>query len=89
MNKKNLGLVVVAALGLNACDGDDVKPTPPAPQPPREDVVRDHLESLRGDPTAALNFLHEMPKGADLHSHTSGAITTEKLILWGAEDGRA
>ncbi len=88
MNTKNLGLAVLAALGLTACNGD-VKPTPPAPapEPVREDAVRDHLESLRGNTSAMLNFFYEMPKGADLHSHTSGAITTEKLIQWGAEDG--
>jgi adenosine deaminase len=28
-----------------------------------------------------------MPKGADLHSHLSGAVTTERLIEWGAADG--
>jgi adenosine deaminase len=28
-----------------------------------------------------------MPKGGDLHSHTSGAVTPESLIEWGAMDG--
>jgi hypothetical protein len=50
-------------------------------------MVREHMESLRGDPAALQAFLHDMPKGGDLHNHTSGAITTEKLIQWGAEDG--
>src|SRR5690349_5421445 len=45
------------------------------------------MESLRSDPAALKAFLHDMPKGGDLHNHTSGAITTEKLIQWGAEDG--
>ncbi|WP_244239393.1 adenosine deaminase [Corallococcus carmarthensis] len=45
------------------------------------------MESLRTDATAFGTFLFDMPKGGDLHSHTSGAITTEKLIQWGAEDG--
>lgn len=53
----------------------------------RELQVRDHMESIRGDSSALRTFLQDMPKGGDLHSHTSGAITTEKLIQWGAEDG--
>ncbi|XYI03005.1 adenosine deaminase family protein [Sorangium sp. So ce1128] len=28
-----------------------------------------------------------MPKGGDLHSHTSGAVTPESMIAWGAADG--
>ena len=32
-------------------------------------------------------LLQKMPKGADLHSHLSGAVQTERLIEWGAEDG--
>lgn len=49
--------------------------------------VDNHLRSLRNDPVALEGFLAGMPKGGDLHSHTSGAITTEKLIQWGSEDG--
>ena len=90
MNNKKLGFAVVVALGMSACGEDETKPTPVEPTPvapTREDVVRDHMESLRGDPAALGAFLLAMPKGADLHSHTSGAIATEKLIQWGAEDG--
>jgi adenosine deaminase len=53
----------------------------------REAQVRDHMESLRPDSAALESFLRDMPKGGDLHSHTSGAITMEKLIQWGSEDG--
>ncbi len=45
------------------------------------------LHSLQKDPQKLHNFLMAMPKGADLHNHTSGAVTTERLIEWGAEDG--
>ncbi|WP_275439092.1 hypothetical protein [Archangium violaceum] len=40
MNYKNLGLAVVAALGMSAC-GEDAEPNPqPTPvEPTREDVV--------------------------------------------------
>jgi adenosine deaminase len=38
--------------------------------------------------TAALSaFLRAMPKGADLHTHLSGAASTENLIRWGQKDG--
>ncbi|WNG36484.1 adenosine deaminase [Archangium violaceum] len=89
MHYKNLGLTVIVALGMSACGEGEPEPNPqPDPvEPTREDVVHEHMESLRGDPAALGAFLLAMPKGADLHSHTSGAITTEKLIEWGADDG--
>ena len=72
-------VVVVVAMALSACG--DLSPQE------RELRVRDFMDSIRGDAAALRTFLRDMPKGADLHSHTSGAITTEKLIQWGAEDG--
>src|SRR3990172_4130183 len=53
----------------------------------RETLVESRLNSLRADGEALRGFLEEMPKGADLHSHLSGAVTTERLIEWGAADG--
>ena len=53
----------------------------------REAQARDQMELLRPDTAALESFLRDMPKGGDLHNHTSGSITTEKLIQWGAEDG--
>ncbi|WP_342379899.1 adenosine deaminase [Myxococcus stipitatus] len=79
-----LGWTVAMALATSACNGNDEDPPV---QRPAEDLTREHMESLRGNPTALATFLREMPKGGDLHSHTSGAITMEKLIQWGAEDG--
>lgn len=32
-------------------------------------------------------FLERMPKGADLHSHMSGAVYAENIIAWASEDG--
>lgn len=75
-----LSTAVVASFLLAGCGGD------PSPEE-RETQVRDHMESLRSDPAALKAFLQGLPKGGDLHNHTSGAITTEKLIQWGAEDG--
>ncbi|MDC0708860.1 adenosine deaminase [Stigmatella sp. ncwal1] len=76
--------VVVGALFLASCSDED--PVPPETED-RETRVNDHMESIRSDSAALAAFLREMPKGGDLHTHTSGAITTEKLIQWGAEDG--
>jgi adenosine deaminase len=52
-----------------------------------ESLADRRLDELLGDEARLLAFVRDMPKGADLHSHTSGAITTEKLLRWGAEDG--
>jgi adenosine deaminase len=75
--------VAWGALCLASC-GED---SPPSDTVDRETRVTGHMESLRADSAALEAFLREMPKGGDLHTHTSGAITTEKLIQWGAEDG--
>jgi adenosine deaminase len=53
----------------------------------REAAVGLILDLLRDDAAEREAFLTAMPKGADLHSHLSGAISTERLISWGAEDG--
>ncbi len=77
---RKVSLSVAAALVMAAC-GEELTAAE------RENLVNDHMESLRPDATSLKGFLQNMPKGADLHSHTSGAIATEKLIQWGAEDG--
>jgi hypothetical protein len=45
------------------------------------------FESLRKSPPQAFAFLLQMPKGADLHNHLSGAIYAESFIQWAAEKG--
>jgi len=44
------------------------------------------LEAARGNPLELRAFLVRMPKGADLHSHLSGAVYAESFIRAGAED---
>jgi len=46
-----------------------------------------YLESVRKQPPLLHAFLKEMPKGADLHVHLSGAIYAESFIDYAAEDG--
>jgi adenosine deaminase len=45
-----------------------------------------YLESVRRQPSLQLAFVHEMPKGGDLHVHLSGALYAEKLIDYAASD---
>ncbi len=44
------------------------------------------MESLRTSPPALYSFLREMPKGADLHMHLSGAVYAETFLQNAAED---
>jgi len=44
------------------------------------------MEAARGNPLELRAFLVRMPKGADLHSHLSGAVYAESWVRAGAED---
>jgi hypothetical protein len=45
-----------------------------------------YLDSVRTQPSLLLAFLHDMPKGGDLHNHLDGAIYAEDLIDFAASD---
>lgn len=45
------------------------------------------LEALRDDEAGLTAFLAEMPKGADVHTHLSGAVFAESYIAWAREAG--
>jgi adenosine deaminase len=45
------------------------------------------LDSIRHDPGRLHDFVHELPKGGDLHNHLSGAVSTETLIRFAVGDG--
>jgi hypothetical protein len=45
------------------------------------------LDSIRDDPGRLHDFLHALPKGGDLHSHLSEAVSTETLIRFAVGDG--
>lgn len=59
----------------------------PAAAQGAEEATARYLDAVRGDPVRTLIFLREMPKGADLHSHLSGAVYAESYLRWAAEDG--
>jgi adenosine deaminase len=44
-------------------------------------------EADKAGPAALRGFLSQMPKGADLHMHLSGAIYAESFIRAAGEDG--
>ncbi len=43
-----------------------------------------YLDSVRRQPSLLLAFLHDMPKGGDLHNHLDGALYAEDLIDFAA-----
>ena len=46
-----------------------------------------YFDSIRASPPQLLAFLLKMPKGADLHSHLSGAVYAESYVQWAADSG--
>jgi hypothetical protein len=46
-----------------------------------------YLDSVRDQPSLLLEFIRELPKGADLHNHLSGAVYAETYINFAARDG--
>jgi len=48
--------------------------------------MAERINRLRDDPSGLAALLQQMPKGADLHSHLTGAAQTESLIDWGIAD---
>jgi adenosine deaminase len=58
-----------------------------ATAPPTSGGIDAHFETLKATPARLTPFLRAMPKGADLHSHLSGAIYAESYIEWATADG--
>jgi adenosine deaminase len=54
-------------------------------QTPEQKTAR-YFESIRNQPALLLAFLHDMPKGGDLHNHLDGALYAEDLIDFAASD---
>jgi len=54
-------------------------------QTPEQKTAR-YLDSIRNQPSLLLAFLHDMPKGGDLHNHLDGAVYAEDIIDWAASD---
>jgi hypothetical protein len=69
--------------------GSPILVASPAGTGPFTDAVAHRFETLRDDPGMLHLFLHEMPKGGDIHSHLSGAIYAESYITWAGRTGCA
>ena len=54
-------------------------------QTPEQKTAR-YLDSVRNQPSLLLAFLHDVPKGGDLHNHLDGAAYAEDMIDWAASD---
>jgi hypothetical protein len=54
-------------------------------QSPEQKTAR-YFDSIRNQPSLLLAFLHDMPKGGDLHNHLDGALYAEDIIDWAASD---
>ena len=68
-------VAVVAALAVPALAAADER-----------DAARE-LRRIADAPVRLHQFLWEMPKGADLHMHLSGAVYAEDMLRYGAADG--
>lgn len=77
-----LALTLLATQSAAADTGAEV-----APPPAVERRVSAYLDSIRNQPEALASFFRELPKGADLHSHLSGAVSTELLMDLAMADG--
>lgn len=69
-------LLVLLGIGLAGCAAP--APVPDASEP---------FARVAGSPPLLRAFLYEMPKGADLHTHLSGAAYAEGFIKAGAARG--
>jgi len=58
----------------------------PASAQSAEQKTARYLDSIRRQPPLLLAFLHEIPKGGDLHNHLTGAIYAEDLLDFAASD---
>jgi hypothetical protein len=51
-----------------------------------ETLTARRLSGLRSDPLQLKVFLHDLPKGGDLHNHLSGSVYAESYLRWAADD---
>ena len=79
--RPHLSVLLVAAV----CAVVALVPAPPIAA--AGDPVAAYLDSIRDEPARLAAFLRDMPKGADLHLHLSGAVSTESLLRFAVEDG--
>src|SRR5260221_2057587 len=77
-------VAAVLAFGFSLKAPADTKPA--AGLTPLEERAELNLQTARTNPLQLRNFLLQMPKGADLHNHLSGAVYAESWIRAAAAD---
>lgn len=79
----------LAALLALGCSMSAVAPQPATgPRPPSTSAgngAARHFDRIPQDPPALRAFLRAFPKGADLHTHLTGAVYAESLVRWAAD----
>ena len=75
-----LPATVAAAIALTAA-----APVPPEDSPEARTAA--YLDSVADSPPRLRIFLQRMPKGGDLHNHSSGAVYAEDFLRWAAAGG--
>src|SRR5258708_39241734 len=80
-----LSLLLLSFVALQAQPSH--QPNDPSTRSSIEQRTSRYFESIRKSPPQELAFLLKMPKGADLHSHLSGAVYAESYIQWAADNG--
>lgn len=78
---------VAAALAVCVAIPIRVAAAVPAVSPADARAAHAFEEARKDGPAALRAFLYRMPKGADLHSHLSGAVYAETFIREAGEDG--
>jgi adenosine deaminase len=81
MRRATLAIVIVAGLATI-----EAAPQPGSRAAGADTLTARRLAAIRRDPLRLRAFLRDMPKGADLHNHLSGAIYAESYLRWAAED---
>ena len=71
------GALLILALLLVGCGGSAGVPV---------QGTAAYLDAARNDPARLQEFVREMPKGGDLHTHLSGVIYAESYLRWAAAD---
>ena len=74
-------LVGLLVFNRQTLESEGVFPAPAAISTQSRKVA-EYFETIRHDPLALRQFLHTFPKGADLHTHLSGAVYAESYIKW-------
>jgi len=80
-------IIVAVALAVPLASAAGSPEDRAQPNPNAEQRTARYMESVRKQPPLLLAFLHDLPKGGDLHVHLSGAIYAESFIDFAADDG--